>query len=77
MSSHIILAYDSESKRETLVNIEFYDFNECVSFCTRLNSQQSRYIFSSFEVISKQPSIINIRMVQKLTDLEGIEYASI
>lgn len=77
MSSYIILAYDIELKRKTLVNIEFYDFNDCVSFCTRLNSQQSRYVFSSFEAISKQPSIVNIKVVQKLTDLEGIEYASI
>lgn len=77
MSSYIILVYDIDSKRKTLVDIEFYDFNDCVSFCTRLNSQQNRYVFSSFEVISKQPSIVNIRVVKKLTDLEGIEHASI
>lgn len=76
MNKHIILAYDKDEQRETLVNIEFADFNDCLFFCSKLNSQQDRYVFSTFQILSERDMNL-YTIVNRLTDLEGIEHASI
>lgn len=69
--NHVILAYDKETTRHTIVFI-LMTYQACLQLCSSLNIKQGRYIFSTLEQSEVRFYQKHSNLVYSFDSLDGI-----